>query len=199
MEGWIKSQPTNVFIAGLNPTNDVFDNKYEHFVSSRLLLLFGHLSLQLGFAPASRTSTNPFIATGVDLRDGRWHHFGCTFNRSATNGGHLYIDGVNALTFNPTQFSGSLSNPVLLLLGFPLQQLPATASLIDEFTMYGRALSADEMASVYQAGSAGKSKNPPPIIIPTASPKVTRTPKTTIPVSTPWLGLRSPLPLHRSQ
>ena len=132
-----------------------------------------------GFQIANGTSFAYFNTTN-DLRDGAFHHVVATLNRSATNGGHLYVDGMAKITFNPTVIPGSLSNAAPVRIGVhPQPGLNGWyKGVIDEVTIYRRALSDSEIitlsnsglpggpllqtnseiTALYSAGSAGKCK-----------------------------------------
>ncbi len=113
-----------------------------------------------GFQIANGTSYANFIATG-DLRDGGFHHLVVTMNRSATNGGHIYVDGVSKLTFNPTVLTASLSNSAPVRIGVHPQSgfNGWYKGVIDEVTLYRRALTNTEVTALYSAGCAGKCKH----------------------------------------
>jgi hypothetical protein len=100
----------------------------------------------------------------VILNDGSWHHV--AFAREGDTG-HLYVDGMLA---------GSIAYPTgpvdvapggLLLgqeqdcLGGCFNGNQAFDGLVDELAVYGRALSADEVLAIFDAGSAGKCKPQP--------------------------------------
>jgi Concanavalin A-like lectin/glucanases superfamily len=105
---------------------------------------------------------------GPDLRDGQFHHVAVTVQRNSTSGGQIYIDGQLVLTFDPTVCPGDLSNPGPLRIGnHATPGLPAFYhGIIDEVSLYNRALSSNEIVSIYNAGSAGKC----PIAAPTCVP-----------------------------
>ena len=101
---------------------------------------------------------------GPDLRDGQFHHVAVTVQRNSTSGGQLYIDGQMVLTFDPTVCPGDLSNTGPLRIGnHATPDLPAFYhGIIDEISLYNRALSSNEIASIYSAGNAGKCAGPLP-------------------------------------
>jgi hypothetical protein len=100
-----------------------------------------------------------FVATN-HLRDGSYHHVAATLDRSSTNGGKIYVDGIPVLTFNPTVLSGPLSNNAPVRIGVHPQ--PGFngwyKGIIAEASIYRRALSGTEITALYAAGSAGKCK-----------------------------------------
>ena len=119
-------------------------NGYEFSTSN------GHVDCRFGSVS--------FISAGPDLRDGLFHHVALTVSRNSTNGGKLFADGVVVLTFDPTALNGSLINSEPLRIGNH-----ADASLncffkgiIDEVSLYNRALATNEITAIYNAGSAGK-------------------------------------------
>ena len=111
-----------------------------------------------GFQIANASGIASYTASG-DLRGG-YHHVAVTMDRSLTNGGKIYVDGTAILTFNPTVVSGSLSNNAPVRIGVHPQ--PGFngwyKGVIDEPTIYRRALADTEIAALYTAGGAGKCK-----------------------------------------
>jgi hypothetical protein len=79
------------------------------------------------------------------------------------------------LTFDPTLRKGSLANNSPLLIGAPgiLFSNAVFVGLIDEPAIYSRALAANEIMAIRQAGSAGKCKVKPSILVQPLSQKVT--------------------------
>ena len=116
----------------------------------------------LAFAMSSTpTTTNipTFVSAGPDLRDSMFHHLAVTVNRGSTNGGVLYVDGQPVLVFDPTGQRGSLSNSSSLQIAGGGAGFPAISSgigVVDELSIYGRALTAAEILAIRQAGAAGK-------------------------------------------
>jgi hypothetical protein len=201
-EGWIKVPPTNNLGFVREPTNTIVDKSGPLFGGiggtgagySLSIGAGGHLALQLGFTPPIIGGTNAmFVAPGADLRDNHFHHVACTVSRGTLNGSHLYVDGANALTFDASHFSGVLSNSSTLVVGMDTSPLPRNLPpdiVVDEITLYGRTLTADEVSSIYHAGTAGKCKVPPAIIQQPQPQTVTETSNATFTVSATGLGLR---------
>jgi len=129
-------------------------------VGYSMLLQDGRLACQLTAPPFISDNIPTFVSLSPDLRDGMFHHVALTVNRGASDGGRLYLDGQNVLTFDPRAVRGSLSNSAALVIGdtsisgSPFSSDPT--ELIDELTFYNRALSPEEILAVRQAGSAGK-------------------------------------------
>jgi hypothetical protein len=103
-----------------------------------------------------------------DLRDGKFHHVAVTVQRNSTTGLQFYVDGQVISTFDPTSVHGDLSNTWPFRIGnHPTTNLPAFYhGIIDEVSLYNRALSSNEVAAIYSAGSAGKCFTPvAPLIV----------------------------------
>jgi len=155
VEAWIKPLTNTttygvMSVIGKRYTPDAYTTiGYEMFV----------LNGVPGFQIMNLSGVATFVATN-HLRDGSYHHVAATLDRSSTNGGKIYVDGIPVLTFNPTVLSGSLSNHAPVRIGVHPQ--PGFngwyKGIIDEATIYRRALSGSEITVLYTAGSAGKCK-----------------------------------------
>jgi Concanavalin A-like lectin/glucanases superfamily len=113
-------------------------------------------------AVACRFESTTFESTSPDLRDGFFHHVAMTVSRNSTTGGNLYVDGAVVLTFDPTALNGSLINSEPLRIGnHPALDLNCFfKGIIDEVSIYDRALSTNEIQAIYNAGSEGKCMSP---------------------------------------
>ncbi len=113
------------------------------------LYMAGNLGLQAYSAPNSG-----------NLQDGQWHHVAVTVKRSASNGGHFYVDGNQVNTFNPTLTPGSISTATDLHLGnmFAFNTNMPWVGRLDEIEIFNRELSAAEVQSIYVADYVGKCK-----------------------------------------
>ena len=114
-------------------------------------------------------SINP-IASGQTVSDGIFHHSAVTYDG---NNMTLYLDGAAIASRAQTQLSYASVYYYQLGAGYT-SGWPAGNSgvswfsgLIDEVSLYNRALSSGEIAAIYSAGSAGKcfSNNPAPIFV----------------------------------
>ncbi len=125
-----------------------------------LSLVYGEPCFQISDAPLRSYNYATFIASGHDLRDGGYHHLAVTMDRSSTNGGHIYVDGTSVLTFDPTVMPGSLTNSEPFRIGVHPQSgfNGWYKGVIDEVSVYRRALTSTEVTALYAAGSAGKCK-----------------------------------------
>jgi hypothetical protein len=182
IEAWVKvlPSPPNASIANFDnvpllekrstapfPPFDLIDSGYS------LSLWRGRLAFWLGPVPRLVYPGDPgvpaadmFIATGPDLRDGMFHHVAVSLDRSITNGGNLYVDGLLVLNFSAAASKYVLSNSAPVYIGAPANTTSNAffSGQIDELTLYGRALSASEVMAIRQAGAAGKCKGAPFII-----------------------------------
>ena len=101
---------------------------------------------------------------------GVWQHVALTYDK-ASGTGAIYINGVAVTTINLGSFTPITGFTNLLIgartlfasVGSPASQYSGE---MDEISLYGRALSAAEIQTIYQLGSAGKRYTPtPPFII----------------------------------
>lgn len=163
IEAWIQPQhaPNN------SPPDEMIivykryaPNAYQYIGYTLYLANNGQLFFLMGDAPLSIGGL--IVNAGPDLRDGQFHHVAVTLQRSSATGGHLYVDGTNVLTFDPTSQSGSLSNSEPFLIGS--QSTPGYRTpfkgVIDEVSLYNRALATSEIQAIYNAGSLGKCFTP---------------------------------------
>jgi hypothetical protein len=95
-----------------------------------------------------------FAASGQDMPMNAWTHLAGTFDGSNLC---LYVNGGLAATHAGTL---GLPNADPLLIGGS-GDCAKFAGLIDEVSIYDRALAASEIAAIYNAGSAGKCGLPP--------------------------------------
>jgi uncharacterized repeat protein (TIGR01451 family) len=156
VEGWIK-----IPVGAPNPAV-IFDKRQSPDVLTSMgILLFvnnGRLAAQMGDAPIAPNQFSTFVSPNPELRDGLFHHVALSIVRNFENGGKLYVDGQVVFTFNPTVEPGDLSNSAPLRIGHGANPIVPAAfkGVIDELVFYRRALSAAEIAEVYQAGDRGR-------------------------------------------
>ena len=161
IDAWIQANPD---IRGFPGVEDIVEKRFvpppfPNFSTGQgweLALSNGQLVGQLG----DTTPAGPFtiFGAGSDLRDGKFHHVALTVVRNSTTGGKLYVDGQLVQTFDPTGQSGDLSNTQPLLIGnHPDPDIDGYFNgVIDEVSIYRRALAANEIQAIYNAGSQGK-------------------------------------------
>lgn len=93
------------------------------------------------------------IESTTTLTPGIWYHLAATFDGSQSK---LYVNGVSEGTGSGT---ATIDSTFPLMVGRLNSNLDGSfQGQIDEFSFYSRALSASEIAAIYNAGSAGKCK-----------------------------------------
>jgi hypothetical protein len=91
---------------------------------------------------------------------GVWTHVAVAVDRDDPAGGRFYIDGELVNTFNPTAKPGSFANTVPLRIGAGgIFNNGFFDGAIDELEIFSRALGAEEIQALYEAGEAGKCKS----------------------------------------
>ena len=105
------------------------------------------------------------IAAAAPLTAGTWYHVAYTFDDS-TKHQALYVDGVQVTSGGSTEVSPGYDTQPLFLgrdnkNGKPISFLQGR---IDEASLYNRALTPAEIASIYNAGPAGKEPVAAPVV-----------------------------------
>lgn len=113
----------------------------------------------LALTLADGTATT-FVASGSPLPpDGEWHLVAVSVDRDDATGGEFYLDGVLVSTFDPTVRPGSVNSQEPLRVG---SRSPSVGELfpgsIDEVEIFARAISGDEVRSLFRSSSEGKCK-----------------------------------------
>ena len=104
---------------------------------------------------------NPSNVTGSrNVQDGQWHHVAAVYDGTNIN---LYVDGT--LDASTPSTGGIVQNSYPMGIGYSAQGLGGSPGYfyngkVDEVSLYHRALSAGEIAAIYNAGSAGKCYTP---------------------------------------
>lgn len=147
LEGWVTFDATDrirtVFAKPVGPKN--FDSYGLGIESGMLIGLVGNSS-----------ENGPILSTPFSLTPGRLYHVAYTFDDDADNQA-LYVDGILAVTGRVTiaiDYDGQS-----LLLGRDTENSQPNyfhKGRIDEASIYNRALSAEEIWSIYNAGPEGK-------------------------------------------
>ncbi len=135
IEGWIKIQslpPVRAWMLLLGAAG----------VGVHHWLLQPDGSAQLGVFGS--VQANPTLPVGT------WVHLAMTFN------GQTLCCYTNGVLQSALAASFSFGNPLPLTLGLPHLGEQGFNGLMDEMSIYNRALSSNEIASIYNAGSAGK-------------------------------------------
>ncbi len=98
-----------------------------------------------------------------NVNDGQWHHVAATYDGSKIT---LYVDGTPDTSVAATGKIAQDSFPLYISGSSetPFGHTYYINGLIDEVSLYNRALSPAEIAAIYNAGSAGKCSGSPPTI-----------------------------------
>jgi hypothetical protein len=133
-------------------------------VGYALFLDDGHLGLALGTVGDSKV----FMALDHPVADGVWHHVAAVVRRSAEKASALYVDGERVLTFDVAGLDDRGSVPAGHLYIGTAAPHPARwyfslsrgtdlwNGQLDEVTLLRSAMTDDEVASIFVAGTAGK-------------------------------------------
>ena len=96
------------------------------------------------------------LSSATFISDDNWHHVASTYSGGTAR---IYVDGVLRAS-EPRNLANGVTNRFS---GGAFNNYPG---LLDEITLYNRALTAEEIRAIYEAGSAGKIKPPAPEPIP---------------------------------
>ncbi len=114
----------------------------------------------------SRSGNQVAINSQTIAQRGVWYHVAATYDG---NESILYVNGVAEASATPGFPLDYGSNPVFIgTSGTWPPYLSMFGGIIDEPSIYNRALSANEIAAIYNAGSAGKCVTPPNNVPPTS-------------------------------
>ncbi|MEM1181809.1 MAG: LamG domain-containing protein [Acidobacteriota bacterium] len=151
IEGWIKT-----------------DDAYGTFVSKRDWVdgrYFGYLfglwngRLVVGMGDVDRNSIQFVVPRNPTVYDGEWRHVAVGVDRNMRNGGRVYLDGVLIHTFDPTGVRGRLESRKNLQFGRETNSGGIRFDgMLDEMTLYSRALTGAEIFAIFNAGGRGKCK-----------------------------------------
>jgi hypothetical protein len=150
IEAWIKlnNLNTHYFVATKQPSGTAGNNYSGNFEFR--IQPTGYLELlhQTGAGDAF----SDYVST-LGISPGVWHHVAVTL----VNGGNVnfYLDGVPAGT-SSQQGTFGVTNSKPLLIGTRADGYSYFNGLIDELSIYNRALSSNEVNSIYLAGASGK-------------------------------------------
>lgn len=98
---------------------------------------------------------NHSLSPAVNVFDGNWHHVAVTYDRVAGIA-NIYKDGVVVVTQTVGSFQPQTTNDLYL------GQVSGYSNFkgqLDEITLYGQPLTADDILAIYAAGDAGKCPN----------------------------------------
>jgi hypothetical protein len=161
IEAWINTRGTSTdygIVSKVGGTGG--DNGYQFVLSGNTLV--GQFNSPGQGWPSARIASGAVITTGV------WYHVAWTYDQSAMR---LYCNGLPVATniIGAQAIAASSSN--LRISGDDNNHIYFDG-LIDEVSVYNRALSAAEIAAIYNAGSAGKCALAPSILMPPQSQTV---------------------------
>jgi hypothetical protein len=183
VEGWIQTQPfaqpsypyygsyvqrASIAEKSSNPADFSHTVGWKFFIDNTVLVFMMSQSSAGNDFPGYWATTNAVIT------DSNFHHVAATVDRTSKTGGKLYVDGQVVLTFDPTPQNGDLSSTSPLSIGTKIDPpvlVGPTASanyfkgVIDEVTVYNRALSSNEIVAIGQVGVGGKILEPSAPII----------------------------------
>jgi hypothetical protein len=148
LEAWVKFDATS----GLRV---IFSKPVGTGISDSYALWLQDRSLRGAVGDAAGIGT-VLVFTNFSPIPGRWYHLAYTFDDS-TKQQVLYVDGIQVGTGTASKSAGYDTQP--LLLGRDTENGVPNFFLqgrIDEAAIYNRALSPMEIASIYNAGPAGK-------------------------------------------
>ncbi len=173
LEAWVKPDAVNgnyVIISKYNSNNPSV-NGVSWYLGLDTIIGPGHLRFAIYQNPAvsiARTidTNNPVLSAGV------WQHVAATFDL-ATQEMKIYVNGVEVPnTLDPTSsiMTSIADSNTPVRIGVAVHVAGNFANfwdgLIDEAGIYNRALSASEIQSIYNAGSAGKCQTLPVCVTP---------------------------------
>jgi concanavalin A-like lectin/glucanase superfamily protein len=160
IEAWVQPQSATTSYDVMSILEKRYTPDAFSAVGYELCLISGKLAVQI----SDSLNVYPLVVVAdstADLRDTYWHHVAVSVNRTCTDGGRLYVDGVRVATFDPSSEQGDLTNTQPLLIGMhPDPSLDCNfRGGIDEVTLYKRALTDDQIAAIFYTGTAGKTCN----------------------------------------
>jgi hypothetical protein len=157
-EAWIRTAftdspsgtPSQLIIADRNTS--ATESGFTFYVRS------GRMAARMGDGISVARFVDDADAT-VLVSDDQWHHVAITVDRDEATGATMYVDGEPVASYDPCVASGSVGGVVSTFIGADTSDGGANrffGGLIDELTFYDRALTADEIASIFDAGEEGK-------------------------------------------
>ena len=161
IEAWVKFFATNgirIVLGKPLGTNTTFDS-------------YG-LALQDGAVIAAicdNSGFGPFLSSAPNITPGQWYHLAYTFDDPSRLQA-LYVNGAQVASGSAGRSMAYDNHAVLL--GADLENGVLSFfhnGQIDEASIYNRALTGDEIATIFNAGSAGKQlpgNIPPPLLLP---------------------------------
>lgn len=116
----------------------------------------------------SRTGNQKVIRSTTIVQRGVWYHVAATYDGNQSK---LYVNGVAEATATAGFALDYGADPVYIgTSGTWAPYLSMFGGIIDEPSLYNRALSSNEIAAIYNAGSAGKCQSAEPLPLVIAGP-----------------------------
>lgn len=164
IDAWIRTTTTS----GIRVIVDKRDIVTSGATGYQLFLVNGEVGLQMADGSGSLicspqpTASCTNFTSGVFVATGAWEHVAVTVKRNAPNGGTWYHNGLPVGgPFDPTVRPDSMTNPSPLAIGgHPSNAGDVWDGCIDEVELFNRELDPAEIFAIYDAGSAGKCKDP---------------------------------------
>ena len=126
-------------------------------------LSYSRLILQLADGVGDARYTNYASVPITNLKDHNWHHVAVSVVRTMPNGISWYHNGaaLAGQEVDPTDREGSLISDTPLRIGANTTEAPFDNFFVgdmDELQIFNRALTPQEVQSIYNAGSTGQCK-----------------------------------------
>jgi hypothetical protein len=102
-------------------------------------------------------NSHAFSSPGGLVTTDRFHHVALTYDRAGGDAA-MYVDGTNVAAANLGLFVPDTSGEVHLGVRAQPERIGIYTGLMDEVTLYNRALAPAEIAAIHAAGAAGKRK-----------------------------------------
>jgi len=160
IDAWIKTKDRgdiNYDLEIVDKSVMSYDYTNPYYLGYDLRTHHGNLDLLMG----TGSSWHYYSTTNLNFADGNWHLVAVTVDRTNSSGGRMYVDGNMVLTFDPTIISNSISNTApLIIAGHSIDHYLTSPyeDQVDEVELFNRAITGDEINSIYNAGSSGKCK-----------------------------------------
>jgi hypothetical protein len=181
IDAWVKvfPDPISIFVIPIVEKMDRSSGVGKGYAFYLVSACSGSAYLQ--FDIGNGTTAASYISGCLVPFNNNWHHVAVTVSRS-TGVVTLYVDGVGIPSSSPSVPTGNIDNTLSLLIRATRVPGPVWGAIyIDELELFNRALRTNEVAAIFNAGSAGKCKTPcaTPLIVNCATNKV-------VPCGTNW-------------
>jgi hypothetical protein len=157
IDAWIKIPATEPSVTSVNRSHvTILEKRFNNGSSAQGIWLY--LDNDRLFLEIADGASYSAYGSGIQVSDNDWHLIAVTVDRDQSDGVIFYLDGHEvAPRFDPRPQSGSLDNslPLYIARRSPIGGV-GFSGLLDEFELFRSALSADEIAEIYDAGSVGK-------------------------------------------